>query len=689
MKGFKFLTSPYILSVIPFLVIVIILPFRFNKYLLEPVNSVILNKDSYVWFDDLDNDGSSEKLVLFDFHNSSGLTISNDNGIIDQWNLRGTFDFSLKKCLFITGDKDNDGKKEVYVFTLSNDTVLLHCISNPEDPLLSIKNRFIAVAGPGIKKPDPFIIAAEMDDLDGDGIGELIFGIGTGFSQYPRNVFAYFISKDSMTISPESSYFIQNILQADINGDGKREIIPYGYSAANISPDRAEYHDYSSFLMVLDQQLRFQFKPVEFKGKYSGLTPVIIRIAKENSLAVLFHPPAEQTNSTIYKINKHGIISDSVGLDFNAVYCSYTSVAGDDFYLLAIPQKGIGLLNSSLDLIKLEPHYFPYTIIQMDLDADGRNELIVPEPQKGNLVIYNEGLTNPVSAIISMSGDAQYNVSLKLDKKSDPLLSIQSNQSLTFLRYRQNPSYPFYYAYYLIVYSGILGFALIIKNIQKNQLKKKYDNEKKISELQLALIRNQLDPHFTFNAINSIIYSVYNSDKEEACEGLRRFANLYRNLLLSADTSRRTLREEMEFCNDYLQLEKIRFGDKFEYRINHDEDVDNEILIPKMLVQIHAENALKHGLAPLDSGGLLDINLKRINTGLLIEITDNGIGRKKSAGNSGSTGKGLKIMDELYSIYNKYYSEKVSSEIVDLYDTSGHPAGTKVLIRINGQYEKN
>ncbi len=158
MKGFRFLTSPYILSVIPFLAIVIILPLRFNKYLLESVNSVILSKNSYIWYDDLDNDGSSERLLVFDLNNSAGLTISNDNGIIDQWNFKGTFDFSLKTCLFITGDRDNDGKKEVYVFTLLNDTVLLHCISNPEDPLLSIKNRFIAVAGPGIKKPDYLIL---------------------------------------------------------------------------------------------------------------------------------------------------------------------------------------------------------------------------------------------------------------------------------------------------------------------------------------------------------------------------------------------------------------------------------------------------------------------------------------------------------------------------------------------------
>jgi sensor histidine kinase YesM len=202
-------------------------------------------------------------------------------------------------------------------------------------------------------------------------------------------------------------------------------------------------------------------------------------------------------------------------------------------------------------------------------------------------------------------------------------------------------------------------------------------------------VRNQLDPHFTLNAINSIIYSVENSDRKLAGEQLRRFAGLYRNLLLRAGVNQITLEEEVDFCRDYLSLEKNRHGDKFCYEITINEDVNRKILVPKFMIQIHVENAIKHGLAPLKSGGILDVKIRNEGNELIIEISDNGIGRQKAAEmKGGSTGKGLKVMDELYRIYNKYYDEKIGSEITDLFDRDGTPSGTRVLIKISTQNEK-
>jgi sensor histidine kinase YesM len=108
-----------------------------------------------------------------------------------------------------------------------------------------------------------------------------------------------------------------------------------------------------------------------------------------------------------------------------------------------------------------------------------------------------------------------------------------------------------------------------------------------------------------------------------------------------------------------------------------------QMQIPKFLIQIHAENALKHGLAPLETGGFLKIELKNTDSVLQIEIHDNGVGRKNASLKKGqSTGKGLEIMNELYSLYNKYYSEKIEAEIIDLSDNDGKPSGTRVLINI-------
>jgi len=687
----RIFTSPFILSLIPFLVIISTIPLGYTKYSLKSEGKRKLLNNQYVWYDDLDNDRSSEEIIAFSLDNTTAITISKNDAIIDQWNFKGSFDFWFKKCLFITGDYDNDGKKELYVFTLYRDTILLHCISDFRNPGLSIKNRVIAVVGKGNKAADPFIIPAEMEDLDGDGVKELIFGIGTGFSKYPRNVYAYFISKDSLIVSPESSYFISAILQADINNDGKREIIPYGYATSNVSPDKTKYHDFSSFLMILDQNLRFIFNPIEFKGKFSNLTPCLYKKNKNPPLIWLHDVITEKSKSTFYYVNNSGLITDSVPLNFYVFDPKSTSdgVSGNGLIQVFL-KNGIGLINNDFKIIKTIPEVKPRYLIQQDLDLDGKQETLFLDDDKGKIFIYREGFRQGVSANIDLSVLGPDLFSLKTNSKSYPVISIQSGQNQYFFKYGINPAWPYYYLYYPAIYLSILAFALTIKNIQKNQIKKKYETEKKISELQLALIRNQLDPHFTFNVINSIIYSVEYSEKELAGKQLRQFANLYRNMLLSAGSTRRTIGEELDFCNNYLLLEKMRFKERFNFNISVSEDVDRNYLIPKLLIQIHAENAVKHGLLSIEEGGRLDIVLSNVDDVLIIEIADNGIGRVKSASQGKlSTGKGLETMEELYSIYNKYYNEKVSSQITDLYDSQDRPIGTKVSIRIKKQNKKN
>ena len=114
-----------------------------------------------------------------------------------------------------------------------------------------------------------------MDDLNGDGYKELIFGITTGFSIFPRNIYAYDIVHDTLISSPKSGFSFQEIRQQDINGDGKNEILLTGYSPGNTKSDYP-YNDSSCWLMVLDRKLDFLFKPIEFQGIHGSLTPIKI-----------------------------------------------------------------------------------------------------------------------------------------------------------------------------------------------------------------------------------------------------------------------------------------------------------------------------------------------------------------------------------------------------------------------------
>lgn len=674
----KFYLSPYFLSLVPFLLITLLIKSGFNKYLLEIKDFNFLAANTYIFFDDVNNDGSSERIIAFDQPNAAGIAIRNDTGVIEQWNLKGSFNFLLKRCLFISGDKDDNGIKEIYVFTLLNDTIFLNCISDFNLTVPSIRDRIIAISGPGIKNPDPFIIPAEMQDQDHDGIKELIFGIGSGFSKYPRNVFAYFISKDSLAVSPESFYYIGDILQTDINGDGQNELIPYGQATSNVSPQEAKYHDYSSFYMVLDQSLNFMFDPVEFRGKYSILTPFTINTKTFNALAMLFVPHSGLDKSRIYFTNSLGIISDSLILPLHATGCQYRLLRNNmNSYLLTVPDKGIGLYDDSFNLIKKLSDDENSTIIQKDLDLDGNTEILMVNFEKGTVSVSREGFNQTVNLDFKTENNGLDFISF-----SGKYISIQSGQYRYLISYRKNPKFPLRFLFFLGIYSGILGFALITRSIQKNQIRSRYENEKKISQLQLALIRNQLEPHFALNTINSIIYSIENSGKE-AGDLLRMFANLYRNLLLSAGSIQVSLAEEVDFCKDYLALERKRYGDEFDYNMVISDEIAKETLVPKLLIQIYLENAIKHGLSSLREKGLLEVNIKNLGGDLLIEITDNGVGRRQASGmkNTG-TGKGLNMMNELYQLYNKYYDVKINSEIIDLYLDNGQPAGTKVILTI-------
>lgn len=678
MKLRNILTNPYLLSFIPFIIIILLFPIKVSRYDLKLEGMNVLEKNHIIFYEDLDNDSISEKMLFFDSFNSSGLTIRNDSGILDQWNLHGNFSFGLKRP-FIAGDKDGDGKKEIYLFTFSDDSIYLHCISDIFSPSMLFRNRFITTFGKGIKNPDPFIIPAEMDDLDDDGTKELIFGIGSGLSHSPRGVFAYYINKDSLVKSEESSYFIQSIYQADVTGDGKKEIIPAGYAAGNIGPDVAKYHDHSSFLIVLDRNMRFLFKPLEFKGKFSQAYP-FVTADKDKPITLIYSSPNSRMGSTRFNIGSDGTIKDSVKIDFYAT----SPIRNDDEYLSYAYNRGFVLHDQNFRIIREVTHRYNGTFMSIDADADGRKEYLLYFPENKSLSIYRKGLKSPASVTVELSSMLRSEpVTVKLNKDNAPLLSVQAGQNHYELLYSKNKHFYYSYFYYILIYLSILGFAFTIRHFQRDQMRKRYENEKKISELQLALIRNQLDPHFTLNAINSIIYSVDYGDRNQAAERLRCFAALYRDLVLSAGSSRRSIEEEINFCENYLELEKMRFEDKFNYEINIAEEVNLNMQIPKFLIQIHAENALKHGLAPLESGGFLRIELKNTESGLQIEIQDNGVGRKTASLNKGqSTGKGLEIMNELYSLYNKYYSEKIESLIADLHDNNGKASGTRITINI-------
>jgi len=240
----------------------------------------------------------------------------------------------------------------------------------------------------------------------------------------------------------------------------------------------------------------------------------------------------------------------------------------------------------------------------------------------------------------------------------------------------------------LIVYLSILLISLAVIyffwNISRKRRLQKEETEKQISELQLKTIRSQMNPHFTFNALNSISSVIYKEDKEKAYRYFTKFSKLVRSSLEVSDKITRTLDEEIDFTKNYLDLEKIRFRDhQFEYSIDIHDDVNMELVIPKMIIHNYAENAVKHGLKHKEDNRKLKIKIFSQNHLLNILIEDNGVGRQQAKVlNEFSTGKGLQIMNNIYDLYFKLYKIRIEQKIEDLSDDSGNAKGTRVVLKI-------
>jgi len=201
-------------------------------------------------------------------------------------------------------------------------------------------------------------------------------------------------------------------------------------------------------------------------------------------------------------------------------------------------------------------------------------------------------------------------------------------------------------------------------------------------DLQLKSIKNQMDPHFTFNVFNTMA-AMIQEEGQSIYQPFLKFSNLIRNTLESTDKIARPLSQEIIFLQNYLDLEILRNSKLFDYTFQVAEEVDLNMKVPKMLLQIYVENAIKHGLRHKLEKGLLTVTIKKIENQIEIEVTDNGIGRAKAKEiSAGSTGFGLQIMEDYFNLFNEYNTSKIQYDMIDLFDDQDNPAGTKVRIVI-------
>jgi len=258
------------------------------------------------------------------------------------------------------------------------------------------------------------------------------------------------------------------------------------------------------------------------------------------------------------------------------------------------------------------------------------------------------------------------------------LSSLGENQTL-FL----NPNMPFHF----LMVAELIFFTLILGN-EEYRAQIALENEKadlkyRLSDVEKAALQAQMHPHFISNCLTSIQSFVLQNDKKKAIRYLSKFSKLVRHNLNASVDGVLTIKEEVDFLDIYLTLEKQRFNQAFDYKITLPENSEIEkMTIAPLLIQPYVENAVLHGISTKSEGGMINVDFLIENENLLIKIKDNGIGfnaaKSRPQKETNHKSVGMTITHDRLALLD--YGEKV--EVRDLAEKNSKEQGTEVSIYI-------
>lgn len=221
----------------------------------------------------------------------------------------------------------------------------------------------------------------------------------------------------------------------------------------------------------------------------------------------------------------------------------------------------------------------------------------------------------------------------------------------------------------------------------REKLRMQYEQE--LMEMNLTSLRNQMNPHFIFNALNAIKSAIISDRQGDAVSYLNKFSKVLREVLKHSESEAYTVKEEIEALRLYVTLENIRFEDKIEFRVENQDELNlTQFLIPPFLLQPLLENAIWHGLSLKEGKRELIIRIKQIRPAeLQIEVEDNGIGREramelKSKKVFQRDSLGMKLSKDRLRLFAQKRDQAYGMEVLDLYDADGEAAGTRLVLRI-------
>ncbi|MFD2574253.1 two-component regulator propeller domain-containing protein [Spirosoma soli] len=244
----------------------------------------------------------------------------------------------------------------------------------------------------------------------------------------------------------------------------------------------------------------------------------------------------------------------------------------------------------------------------------------------------------------------------------------------------------------IVAFGSLLTLVISVARRREARLVKeqreKSELRERIAASEMKALRSQMNPHFLYNSLNAIRLFVLQNDSDNADKYLVKFARLMRLILENSRLEWVTLASELEQLALYLELEQLRFGNKFDFKVDADPALDREnTSIPPMIIQPYIENSILHGIAHKKNRGTIQVCIKPVDDRLECTVEDDGVGRLKASELKSKTvsshkSVGLKVTEERLQLISQRSGKETRVTIVDKVGDDQQPLGTKVIIQL-------
>lgn len=685
-------SSPWIIALVPFLITLFFTGGLFKKYKLTLLSEKF-HPDRIYNYHDLDGDGKSELLDFTSYQGRANVMVKNmQNQLEEVYNLPGSwFLAGYNIPVFYVGDAGKDKIAEIYTFTITDQDSFFVSIVNHYSDTNPVKSKFVSVLKKHNQSRDHRITPLGLEDNNGDGKPELIFLVNAGFPLQPRAVFAWDLQADSVYHSPLIGVAIKdydkNFYFEDINGDSINELFVRTVATDNYKVP-VPYSDTCGWAMVFTKNLQFLFEPIPFSGAQTSLWHFPLR--RNDSLFVGAYIQNERPDHKHPAFCFFDLEGNTVGTvdyenpEINRISAFFAKNNSNYFIYVNRGNTIIHLLdNNFLTEIRTQSLSNIGPVVFYDIDRNGTKELLFVSEFQNKLYVISSNLKYTSEITLSnVTNSAIFNTSVALKAFKPDHFIVNIDGVICFLTYGINT---FYYLNFLFATAYYLLLVLVFSKLKKAWLAnliKKQQTEQEMQQLQMQTVLNQLNPHFTYNAINAVGSAILNNEPRKAYDNLARLSKLFRRVVDHAFQPYKTLGEEIDFVRDYLEVEKSRFGEKLDFEITVQNGIDLKTKVPKMLIHLFVENAIKHGLFYKKEGGKITVSITQQPEAIKIMIQDNGVGRAEAARLGGKRkGKGMLILKNYLRLFKEQFYREITFEIHDFTEEQ-RVCGTKVEINV-------